>query len=197
MRTVFNKRNGIGLLVFAFCILLDQISKILTVSHISLGGDIPLLGGAVHLTYRQNTGAAFSMLEDQPMFFLIFNTLLVLALGWLLLSGTVTNDVAYYSLVCVTAGGIGNLIDRVARGFVVDMLDFRFFKIPQISFHPFSVRLADFAVFNIADSFITCGAILFLIIFFVKKGEVLAWSSTSKKKMQDAGSTDFSPKTPD
>jgi signal peptidase II len=86
---------------------------------------------------------------------------------WLLLSERVMNKVAEYCVLFISMGGLGNLIDRFNYEFVVDMFDF---------------TLINFAVFNVADIYVTCGSILFLIIFLFTKGEVIDLESRKKNK---------------
>ena len=76
-----------------------------------------------------------------------------------------------YVLFGVLAGGaVGNMIDRIRLGYVVDFI---------------YVSLINFPIFNVADIFVTCGALLFIIVFFVSKGEVLQWNSSQEKKMKE------------
>lgn len=139
--------------IAAAAVALDQFVKYLTVLHIPLGGEVPLLPGVVHLTYVQNTGAAFSMLEGKIGFFYIvtaaFLALVILCVWkkWLKSKGSLI------SLAAITGGAIGNLIDRMVQGFVVDMIEVEFMQ---------------FAVFNVADCFITCGAVALVICVFLE-----------------------------
>jgi len=124
----------------------DQISKYLVVQNIPLGGEVPLIPGLVHLTYVQNTGAAFSMLEGARWLFVVIFLVLTVAVVW----ETVKKSLPFtrlerWFIVCIYAGGLGNVIDRVRLGYVVDMIEVEFVR---------------FAVFNVADCFITCGCIL-------------------------------------
>ena len=134
-------------------VALDQLTKFLTVTHIPLGADVPLLPGIAHLTYVQNTGAAFSMLEGKLWIFYII-TFVFLALTVLAITKKwVTGRGAFFSLATICGGAVGNLIDRVIQGFVVDMIEVEFFR---------------FAVFNVADCFITCGAVALVIFVFLE-----------------------------
>lgn len=127
---------------------LDQLTKYLTVQHIALFEDVPLLPGIVHLTHTHNTGAAFSMLSGQR-WPLILMTVIVLALiVFVLVRKTVTKPFGVLTLAAVFGGAIGNLIDRVLYGYVVDMIE---------------VEFINFAVFNVADIFVTCGGVLLCV----------------------------------
>ncbi len=136
---------------------LDQFSKYLTVENIPLYGNVPFLPGIVRLTYVQNTGAAFSMLEGQQWLF----ALLFIVLTGLLLVEFFKKPLPFsrfdrWCIAAIYGGGLGNMIDRVRLGYVVDMIQTEFM---------------DFPVFNVADSFITCGCIALMIsLVFFNKG---------------------------
>ena len=100
----------------------------------------------------------------------VVTVVVVALLLYLLFSDKIRGKLACILVALIASGGTGNLIDRIFRGSVTDMFDF---------------RLINFAIFNVADIFVTCGAILFIIIFFVSKGEVLQWNSSREKKMKD------------
>ena len=128
---------------------LDQWTKALTLQNIPLYGHVPGIPGLFHLTYVQNTGAAFSSFEGmQWLFALIFAAFTI----WLLweFSGKRLpfKPLDRALIVCIYAGGLGNMIDRLRLGFVVDMIEVDFINFP---------------VFNVADCFITCGCFLLLV----------------------------------
>ena len=130
----------------------DQVTKYLTVAAIPLGGSKTVLPGIVGLTHVQNTGGAWSVFSDHTWLLiavsLVFFAIMIHAVAKKWITGTGT----LWSLFAVLGGGLGNLIDRVRLGYVVDMIETQFM---------------DFPVFNVADCFITCGAIamaVFLIL---------------------------------
>ena len=131
----------------------DQFTKYLTVMYIALYEDVPFIPGLLQLTYVQNTGAAFSSFEGQQwLFALIF----VIFTG-LIIYERVKNTMGFTTLEwwCIAAiygGGLGNMIDRVRMGYVVDMIETTFIEFP---------------VFNVADCFITCGCILLMVHLFL------------------------------
>ncbi len=137
---------------------MDQIVKALVVARIPLGAAVPALPGVFHLTNLHNTGAAFSMLQGGRWLFA-----LVCAVGLAIAVVLVKRKVVHapaelWCLAAIFGGGIGNLIDRVRLGYVVDMIE---------------VEFVNFAVFNVADAFITCGAVgLFIyVLFFDRRKE--------------------------
>lgn len=156
--------------IFAFGIILDFIVKHIVRTNMRQGESIPLIDGVFHITYTENTGAAFSMLSGKTVLLSVVTVVVVALLLYLLFSDKICGKLACILVALIASGGTGNLIDRIFRGSVTDMFDF---------------RLINFAIFNVADIFVTCGAILFIIIFFVSKGEVLQWNSSREKKMKD------------
>ena len=137
---------------------LDQLTKLLTVTHIAPHAQIPVIPGIVHLTYAQNTGAAFSMLRGQQwLFALIFGVFTIFLLIELWKKPLKLPKFERFCAVAIWAGGLGNMIDRLRLGYVIDMIETEFITFP---------------VFNVADCFITCGAIL-LIAHMLLTGELL------------------------
>lgn len=135
-------------------IVLDQVSKMLLAPALeAAGGSIPLIQDILHLTYVENRGAAFGMLADHRWIFL---SLSVIGIGaifvWLVYSVTKKpesmNMWTRIAVAFIIGGGIGNMIDRVRLGYVVDFIDCRFIN---------------FYVFNVADSFVCIGCAMFLL----------------------------------
>ncbi len=129
-------------------ILLDQLTKILSVKFLEPLDTVPIIKDVLHLTYVENTGAAFGMLKDHRWVFISISTVTILLMMAYLYLGLAQNKLYAVSLAMIVSGGIGNMIDRLALGFVVDFIDF---------------RLIDFAVFNGADSFVCVGAGLLML----------------------------------
>ncbi|MCM0591828.1 MAG: signal peptidase II [Gloeotrichia echinulata IR180] len=132
---------------------LDQLTKYWVVQSFKLGQTIPLLPGIFHLTYVTNTGAAFSLLSGKVEWLRWLSLGVSLVLIGVALLGPVLSlwDQLGYGLIL--GGAMGNGIDRFVLGYVVDFLDF---------------RLINFAVFNVADSFISIGIVCLLIASFQK-----------------------------
>ena len=135
-------------------VLADQFTKALVVANIPLGGHVAFLPGFLDFTYVRNTGAAFSSFEGmQWLFALIF---LVFTLGIIyeyFYKRMPFTGFERWMIAAIYAGGLGNMIDRLRLGYVVDMIETQFMEFP---------------VFNVADCFITCGCILLVIhlVFF-------------------------------
>lgn len=153
------RKTAIALLVFMAAIVgLDQLTKYLTVRGIPMGAQVPLIPGVVHLTYVRNTGAAFSMFSGMRWLFLLLVAVFFTATALLIRRGVVTRTAELWCLAAIGGGAVGNAIDRLLCGSVIDMIEPEFI---------------DFAVFNVADSFITCGAVALAIflLFFDRKRE--------------------------
>ncbi len=151
------------ILTTAVVVILDQVSKWLAVKYLIPIGTFPIIKDAVHLTYVENPGAAFGMMQNSRWVFLLVSSVAIIGIIIYLIKFAPNNKLAQLSLAFILGGGIGNMIDRVALGYVVDFIDF---------------RLINFAVFNIADSFVCVGAVLLIsyVIFIegkeTKKSEV-------------------------
>lgn len=146
------------LYILVFCVVLglDFITKILAIKNLQPISTIPILKGIFHLTYVENKGAAFGMFQNARIFLVIAAVLCAIYIVYFLLKSKNKSKLLNMGLVFVLAGAVGNLLDRIFRGFVVDFLDF---------------RLINFPVFNIADIFVCVGAlfIMIFIIFFDEK----------------------------
>ena len=138
-------------------VALDQWTKFLVVDQIPLYGHVDAIPGLFHLTYVQNTGAALSLFEGmQWLFALIFVVFTVMIL-WDYFKKTMPfSPFERWMIVAVYGGGLGNMIDRLRLGYVVDMI---------------RVDFMDFPVFNVADCFITCGCIALIasLVLFNKE----------------------------
>ena len=129
-------------------ILLDQAVKGYVVKEIPLGGMRRFIPKVVSLTYLKNSGAAFSMLENQQWFFTII-TLIAMGAAFVYLYRHIKGSIwLLLGLTLIISGGIGNFIDRLRQGFVVDM---------------FHLDLMNFAIFNVADIYLSIGVGLLLI----------------------------------
>lgn len=121
---------------------LDQITKLLISGHLPLNSSIPLWDGFFYLTLIHNSGAAFGILKNQTILFVI-TSLISIILIYINLAKEKKNTIYSLSLALILSGALGNLIDRLRFGYVIDFLDFRIWP-----------------VFNVADSAITIGAML-------------------------------------
>lgn len=147
-------------LLAASGLLLDQITKAWVAAELKPIRSVVVIENVLSLTYRENTGAAFSILQDHTEFLTVITIMVTISLSYIVIAGKIKNTVAEYCLIFIAIGGIGNCIDRISLGYVVDMFEFTFI---------------DFAVFNVADIYVTCGSALFILIFLFTKGDVFRW----------------------
>lgn len=141
----------------AIAVIADQVTKYLVVQNIPLYGHADAISGLFHLTYTQNTGAAWSMFEGQQWLFALVFVLFAAVIIWEFSKKRWPLKTAErWAIVAVFAGGLGNMIDRIRLGYVVDMI---------------ALDFMDFPVFNVADCFITCGCFFLILhlIFFNKE----------------------------
>ena len=152
----------IWLIVIAGIVLLDQGSKLLVVHFLDRGNPFELIPGVFRFTYVENRGAAFGMLDDKRWIFLILSTVGILAFLFYLWRYRPKSILGCLALCFIIGGGIGNMIDRILLGYVIDFLDFCAF--PNLWYW----------VFNVADSFVCVGAgmmVLWLILETVKESK--------------------------
>lgn len=143
----------IALAVVAALVGLDQIVKIWAIDNLKGQPSIELIkfgdNNILNLTYLENDGAIFGSMSGMRWILIVLPIIMVAGCVFLMFKLGKTNKFITWILALIVAGGIGNLIDRIFRdGKVVDMLEFKF---------------VDFAVFNVADCFITVGAIIMII----------------------------------
>jgi len=136
-------------LTIVLLIVLDQLVKWAVVSNIKLGEVKGFVPSIMSLTYLQNTGAAFSILENQQWLFTIITLLVIGGAIWYLIKNIKGSFWLISGLTLIIAGGLGNFIDRLRQGFVVDM---------------FQVDFINFAVFNVADTYLTFGVLIMLLV---------------------------------
>lgn len=136
-------------LTIVLLIVLDQLVKWTIVSNIKLGEVKGFIPSIMSLTYLQNTGAAFSILENQQWLFTIITLLVIGGAIWYLIKNIKVSFWLISGLTLIIAGGLGNFIDRLRQGFVVDM---------------FQVDFINFAVFNVADTYLTFGVLIMLLV---------------------------------
>jgi len=142
------------IVLFVVVILGDQLLKHYILSNFAVGEAMPFIPNVLQLTHFRNTGMAFGFLRDHQWILLVVTPVLLLALGVLLFRNVVAHPLQRLAAVAVMAGGLSNWIDRILHGFVVDM------------FEPIFIN---FAVFNIADTFIVLGGFTWAISFFIEE----------------------------
>ena len=142
------KKRGVIAGFIVALIVLDQLVKAYVVQNIALGEVKTWIPNFVSLTYLQNRGAAFSMLQDQQWFFTVITLVVMAGAIWYLHKHLDDSLWTVLGLMLIISGGLGNFIDRVSQGFVVDM---------------FHLDFVNFAIFNVADSYLTVGVNVLMI----------------------------------
>ena len=143
-----NYRKLYGPLAAVILILLDQLSKQWIVNHIPLNAIRKCVPGIFSLTYLRNYGAAHSILQNQQWFFTVITLAVVGAACYYFIKNINGNFWFLFGLLLIISGGIGNFIDRLRLGYVVDMVHLDFMN---------------FAIFNVADSYLTVGVVILFI----------------------------------
>lgn len=135
------------ILIVIVSVAVDQITKWYAVKYLTVVDTVPIIKDALHLTYVENTGAAFGIMKNSRWIFMTVSTAAIVIIAVVIYKYGRQYPFASICLSMILGGGIGNMIDRVVLGYVVDFIDF---------------RLIDFAVFNGADSFVCVGAFLLI-----------------------------------
>ena len=141
----------------AGAVALDQWTKYLTLANIALGTKMDFIPGFLGFTYVRNTGAEFSSFEGQQWLFVAVFALFTALILWEYFKARMPfSTFERWCIAAIYGGGLGNMIDRMRYGYVVDMIQTEFMNFP---------------VFNVADCFITCGcfALMISLIFFNKQ----------------------------
>ena len=145
----------ISLAAAALLVGIDRLTKWMAATYVRPKSSINLIsfGGRewLNLTYQENTGAAFSILRDKQLFLIILTSIIILGVIILMVTKRVKKPLYIWSFALIVAGGVGNLIDRIFYGYVVDFVD---------------VRIIKFAVFNFADICAVTGTLM-LIVFYI------------------------------
>lgn len=151
-------------------VLIDQYTKLLAIRHLKDQASFILIENVFELQYLENRGAAFGIMQNQRIFFVIITVVMLAVIGYFF---QVTPKTKKYlplniSMIVIIAGAIGNFIDRIFRGFVVDFFYF---------------SLINFPIFNVADIYVTVTFfVLVILLFFYYKDEDLAVYSRKERK---------------
>ena len=131
-------------------ILLDVISKLLISNYLEVYESINIIGDFLKFTYVHNTGAAWSLFNDKSFMVLIISVIIILIIGYYIYKNKPNNRIEKFGYALILGGAIGNFIDRVIYGYVIDFIDVKIFNY-------------DYPIFNLADMFIVIGVILLII----------------------------------
>jgi len=156
MNTKITKKKKIMLIVdliaIAVLIFIDQFTKFLAVKYLKDQAAIKIIPKVLELNFLKNSGAAFGMLQNQKVFFILIAALILLIIGYVLFR--LPDDKKYnfinILLVLVASGAAGNMIDRIKQDYVVDFISF---------------VIINFPIFNVADIYVTVATFVFIILF--------------------------------
>ena len=146
-----SKKNIFVFSTALIVVLLDQFTKILIMQNSQLNQSIPVIKNVLHLTYVTNTGSAFGLFKSFSSFFTLFSAIVIIVIFYYLKKIKKDETKIQFAVSLLLGGTIGNLIDRLAYGSVVDFIDFRIWP-----------------VFNVADSAVTISIILLIILLWEK-----------------------------
>ena len=140
-----NKKNLSLIMLGISIVIIDRITKLLLINK-----EITIIPNFLNFTYTENNGVAFGIASNNTILIVLMNVIiLAIIIKFLKEKFSKTNYIIILSLIMILAGGIGNLIDRIAMGYVIDFID---------------VNILDFPTFNVADISITVGVIMIMII---------------------------------
>ena len=146
--------TALAIILIILLIAADQLTKLYALNVVKPQGMMTVIDHFYYFVYVENRGAAFGIMQNKQWFFIAVTIIIFACLGYMLYNYKIEGKLFFAALVLVVGGGIGNLIDRIFRGYVVDFLQFSFFS----------------PVCNLADYFITVGAVLLMIsVLFCKK----------------------------
>ncbi|MCK4271111.1 signal peptidase II [bacterium] len=145
-------------MVTVLTIIADQGSKIFVAKRMELGQSIPVLGNFFRITFIRNAGGAFGIFLGGGWFYLLASILAIILIFFYLRKMSAGHLWSRISLALILGGALGNLIDRVRYGMVIDFLDF-------------GIGRLRWPVFNLADAAVTVGVAVFLLLMFQKKAE--------------------------
>ena len=161
------------LLLAAALVIVDQISKYLTVLYMPKNATVKVIPYLFNFVYVENKGAAWGMLANQRWIFIVISAVAIVAIGAVLLYMARAKKTLVVSLILILAGGVGNMIDRIANGYVVDFIQFAFWQ--------------SFPVFNVADSYVTIGGFMLLIYYIFIDKSLFKDNKRNKDEKNDNG----------
>lgn len=138
------------IIISIILLCIDQIAKLLVINLLTKTDSIAIIKNFFYLTYINNDGAAFSILVGKRIFLILVAIIVIIMLIHYIKKNNIQNKLEIVSISLIIGGSLGNLMDRVVRGYVIDFLDFKIFNY-------------NFPIFNLADTFIVIGVILLLL----------------------------------
>ena len=156
---------------------IDQLTKWLAVKFVKPAGSIPIVKFGdtewINFTYCENTGMSFSLLEGQRVILIAVPIILIALVEWYIFSGRAKDRKMIFALAALAGGGLGNLIDRIFLGYVVDFIDF---------------RIINFAIFNFADICAVLGGIAVAVMVIIEENREEKARKMEKAEKKDENS---------
>lgn len=164
----------VDIIMIAVLVAIDQVTKYLAVRYLEDKPAIKLIDGVLELNFLRNSGAAFGMLQNQKVFFILVAILILLIIAYVLfrMPDDRKYTIMHVLLVMIASGAAGNMIDRVRQDYVVDFIYF---------------VLINFPIFNVADIYVTVSTFLFVIlfIFYYKENDFNFLSFKQQEKFRE------------
>ena len=175
-KRIFNKLSIISI-ICVVTIILDQLTKLLIYFNYRLGESLVIIDNFFNITYVRNFGAAFGFLSDtnhlfRDIFFLLVPPILMITIVWIIKDTKKDNVIQQIALSLILGGAIGNYIDRLHFGYVVDFLDFHY------------KNIMSWPTFNLADSFIVIGVSILIFISILQDIDNFKKKLKLKKKVK-------------
>ncbi len=145
------KKNIIVFSTALLIVLLDQLTKFLVKQNLQLNQSISIIKNVLHFTYITNTGSAFGLFKRLNIFFILFSIIVIVVIFYFVQKIKKNGKALQFSIGLLLGGTIGNLIDRLVYGSVIDFIDFRIWP-----------------VFNVADSAVTISIVLLIVLLWKK-----------------------------
>ncbi len=176
-----NKKHRFNLILTLISLVsvgIDQLTKWLAVTYVKPVGTISIIKFGetewVNFTYCENTGMSFSLLEGQRFILIALPILLIGVVEYLIFSGKIKGTAMNVALAFLAGGGLGNLIDRIFLGYVVDFIDF---------------RIINFAIFNFADICAVLGGFAFAIMMIIEESKAEKQKKLEENKAAEDGNS--------
>ncbi len=163
------KTKAFSLISIVLLVGVDQLIKYFVDLYLKPVGSVAAIPKVLQFSYYENDGAMMGMMSGKTTLMTVFAALCLLLVCYILYSGKLSYGIDFWCVVFVAAGGIGNLIDRVFRGYVIDYIE---------------VLFVDFYIFNFADCLVTCAAIVIII------SQIYQFRKESKKNKEEEKNTD-------
>ena len=136
-----------SVLLIAVLVAVDQAIKLLVDSYLKPIGSVPVIKNILQFSYYENDGAMMGMMGGKTLTMTVLAVICLLVIAFVIFSGKIKFGVDYCCIVLMMSGGLGNIIDRIFRGYVIDYIE---------------VLFIDFYIFNFADCLVTCAAVIMI-----------------------------------